>query len=211
MFASIRSFRLSASVAAGAAIAAAVSPLMLVPAQAAVAPLFATEITAPLDPIAPVLPGCLALTTPDTHAVDPTVPAGSVVELVVEGKVVAKTKCGGKAVYQIGQYTFAPSADTVDKNAPVGGQARVVARVNSAGYAVADVFTNRGRAGTATLKKNDVAYHLDGVWTAGALPGAVIINGATFNGSNAEADPGIAKGSTVTVQFTLADPALHVA
>ena len=210
MLTSVRSLRLSASVAAGAAIAAAVSPLMMVPAQAAVPPMWATEITAPLDPIAPVLPGCLALTTPDTHPVNLAVPAGSVVELVVEGKVVNKWSCGGKWVYQIGKYTFAPSADTVDKNAPVGGQARVVARVNSAGYAVADVFTNRGRTGTATLKKDDVAYHLNGVWTDGALPGAVTINGATFNGSSAQADAGIAKGSSVTVQYTLADPGVDV-
>jgi hypothetical protein len=208
MSVSVRSFRLSASVAAGAAVVAAVSPLMMVPAQAAVPPMWATEITAPLDPIADVLPGCLGLTAPDTHPVNAAVPTGSVVELVVEGKVQAKTACGGKYVYTIGGYTFAPSADTVDKNAPLLGQARVVARVNPAGYAVADTISNRGRAGTTALKKNDVAYHLNGVWTDGALPGAVTINGAKFNGGSAEADAGIAKGSTVTVQYTLTDPAV---
>jgi hypothetical protein len=207
MSTSIRSFRLSASVAAGAAIAAAVTPLMMVPAQAAVPTMWATEITAPIDPVAAVLPGCVGFTKLDTHKANTAVPAGSVVELVVEGKVVSKTACGGKFVYKIGDYTFAPSADTVDKGAAVGRQGRVVARVNPAGYAVADTVSDRGRAGTATLKKNDVAYHLNGAWTAGALPGAVTVNGATFDGSSAEADPGIAKGSTVTVQYTLTDPA----
>jgi hypothetical protein len=104
-----------------------------------------------------VLPGCLGATKPDTHSLKADVPAGSVVELVVEGNVVSKTACGGKSVYQIGQYTFAPSADTVDRGPKVGRQARVVARVNPAGYAVADKFSDRGRAGTATLKENDVA------------------------------------------------------
>jgi hypothetical protein len=204
---SIRSFRLSASVAAAAAIAAAVSPLIMVPAQAAAPTLWATEITVPLDPIAPVLSGCLGSTKRDTHPVDAAVPAGSVVELVVEGNVVSKTACGGKFVHQIGQYRFAPSADTVDKGPKAGRQARVVARVNAAGYAVADKFSDRGRVGTATLKKNDVGYHLDGPWTAGVLPGAVTAKGATFDGSSAEADPGIAQGSNVTVQYTLTEPA----
>jgi hypothetical protein len=209
MSVSIRSFRLSASLAAGAALAAAVSPLMMVPAQAAV-PMWATEISAQLDPIGSVLPGCLSYRALDSHTVDPNVPAGSVVELVVEGKVQAKTPCGGKNVYTIGGYTFAPSADTVDKNAVVGGQARVVARVNPEGYAVADVISNRGRVGTSKLKKNDVAYHLNGVWTDGALPGAVTINGATFNGGSDVADAGIGIGSTVTVQFTLTNPGIDV-
>jgi hypothetical protein len=144
----------------------------------------------------------------DTHIVNAAAPAGSVVELVVEGNVVSRTACGNKAVYQIGQYTFAPSADTVDKGVKVGRQARVVARVNAAGYAVADKFSDRGRAGTATLKKDDVGYHLDGPWTAGALPGAVTIKGATFNGSSAAADAGIGIGSTVTVQYTFTNPAI---
>jgi hypothetical protein len=58
------------------------------------------------------------------------------------------------------------------------------------------------------MKKDDVGYHLDGLWTAGDIPGTLTIGGVSFDGSAAEADPGIGPNNEpVTVQFTLTDPA----
>ena len=197
--------RVLASAAATAFAGVTLASLMMVPAQAAPT-FYATEITAPIDPVGDPL----CTVAGDTHQREAGVPNAAIVELVVEGPLTGQKACGAGRAYKIGKYWFAASDDTVDRgptyNKKNNQQVRVVARVKG-GVAVADKYTNRKRTGT-TMKKDDVGYHLDATWTAGAIPGTLTIGGYSFNGSSAEADPGIAAGKAVTVQFTTTDPAV---
>ncbi|MBI4331816.1 MAG: fibronectin type III domain-containing protein [Chloroflexi bacterium] len=149
----------------------------------------------------------------DATLANPAAPAGSVLMFVIIGTVKAVNPATGE--WQIGDppvFVYQGASTIIDGVAPrppvVGDEVRIIAKRSlTPGPVVAERITRRGAGGLLAAPLVEVFYLFNGnvgvagaaTWTVGGV--SFVVNDPVFP---AAIDPGIAAGTAVTVEFSIA-------